>query len=126
VKSFAIEIMKRSQVRQLKNNRYNTYYRYDDEYDEYVRERETWFIPNGAPHAPNKNEGKVIRRIMSQTGLSEDQVWKCKTYRIQIAQASNPRNGTDRSALMAKRRLRRAAAQLALPVWHPEVIAFNR
>jgi hypothetical protein len=118
--------MHRNQVRQLKNNRYNIRYRYDEEYDEYVREIEHWFIPNGAPHAPNKNEGKVIRRIMSQTGLTEGEVWHHKKYRIQIAQASNPRKGTNRAALQAKRRLRYAAAQLALPAWHPEVIAFNR
>jgi hypothetical protein len=117
--------MHRNQVRQLKNHRYNIRYRYDEEYDEYVREREYWYIPNDAPHAPNKNEGKVIRRIMSQTGLSEEEVWRHKIYRIQIAQDSNPRKGTDRSSLKAKRRLRYAAAQLALPVWHPEVIAFS-
>jgi len=118
-----IKAMNRSEVRKLKNDAYRTYSYVYDEYDDCTREYETRWIPNSAPHAPNKKEGKMLRRIMAQTGLTEEQVRQHKCYRVQLAKASNPRNGTNRPALMAKRRLRYCAAQLALPTWHPEVIA---
>jgi hypothetical protein len=118
--------MNRSQVRKIKNGPYVSYSYVYDEYDDCWREYETRWIPINAPHAPNKKEAKTLRRIMAQTGLTAEQVWQRKCYRIQLSTASNPRNGTDRPALMAKRRLRYAAACLALPTWHPEVIAFSR
>jgi hypothetical protein len=114
--------MNKSQVRAIKNDRYSYSYHYDEYEDEDYRQLDRASIPRSAPHAPNKNEGRALRRIMAQTGLTADEVMERKCYRVEIAQASNPRKGTNRSALMRKRILRYHAASLGLPTWHPDVL----
>jgi hypothetical protein len=39
-----------------------------------------------APHYPNKNEAKALRRIMAQTGLTKDEVLAQKAHRRTLAQ----------------------------------------
>lgn len=39
-------------------------------------------------HIPNKNEGSMLRKIMSQTGLTEKQVRSKYIYRVMLADAS--------------------------------------
>ena len=44
-------------------------------------------LPYG-PHAPNKSESKLMRKICSQTGLVPSQVREHKKYRQELAKAS--------------------------------------
>ena len=39
-------------------------------------------------HYPNKNESAMLRRIMSETGLSEEEVRDVKKYRVMLSEAA--------------------------------------
>ena len=40
------------------------------------------------PHVPNKNEAKALRRIMSQTGMTSEEVYTVLKFRQQLADAA--------------------------------------
>jgi hypothetical protein len=50
-------------------------------------------LPSAGPHAPNKNESRLLRSICSRTGLTEEQVRMHRTYRQQLAKAAKPGTG---------------------------------
>lgn len=39
------------------------------------------------PHIPNKNEAKLLRKLMSETGMSEDGIRAIKKYRVMLSEA---------------------------------------
>jgi hypothetical protein len=51
----------------------------------YIRERKKYAKPG--EHIPNKNEAKFLRKIMSETGMSEEEVRAHKTYRKMLSEA---------------------------------------
>ncbi len=77
-------------------------------------------LPSG-PHAPAKNEARVLRRICSQTGLSADQVRAHRKYRVELAQAAKTPPGRSRDERSVLRVLKQVQRELALPHWHPDL-----
>jgi hypothetical protein len=122
--------MNKTQIRKFKNTReaWSRSYVWDDYEQEYEWQYTNPNIPAGSPHAPNKDEAKALRRIMAQTGLTEEQVRSHKKYRIELSNAQkHGRTSTgkiSRNALDKKRALRYAARKLGLPVWHADVHAY--
>jgi len=81
------------------------------------------------PHIPNQEESKLLRRIMSETGMKEEEVRNIKKYRKLLSDAakssetSNER-GYDR---IAKRLMKTVTKELKLAKEHPLCKeAFNR
>jgi hypothetical protein len=118
----------KSEVRAIKNRGFEVEYEWDEDFpDEPFRELHSFrrHISHNAPHAPNKNEAHVLRRIMSQTGLTEEQVRSHRKYRQELSQAQKVAAGNPdrRAELKAKRLARYFANRLHLPVWHADVQA---
>jgi hypothetical protein len=61
-------------------------------------------LPSG-PHAPGGKEAKLLRRLMSETGLAEDQLREHKKYRVMLSEAQKSESKS--SGLMSARRRRR-------------------
>jgi len=80
--------------------------------------RENLFFEN-APHAPNKNESECLRRIMSKTGLSDEEVRSHKIYRKQLADASKEHGNKSKEARYIIRFLKRITKKTKLPIDHP-------
>lgn len=96
---------------------------------QWVSEPDSWeshvelrSLPPG-PHAPAKNEARVLRRICAQTGLSPDQVRQHKKYRVELSQAAKPQPGRSTAERCVLRLLKQVQRELALPHWHPELKA---
>jgi hypothetical protein len=117
--------MNKNQVRAAKRSYVTVTREWDEDDQEYVRVRERTYenIPDGAPHAPNKNEGKELRRIMARTGLTEAEVRDRYQYRKQLSKAQKvPKKDVKaRDKLHFKREARYQAQKLNLPVYHPDV-----
>jgi hypothetical protein len=115
----------KSEVRAIKNSRYQ----YDtvmvvDENGSFVQEESHMIMPiaHDAPHAPNKNEAKMLRRLQAQTGLNEKELRACKKYRRALSDAQKQHgDGNNRIKLRVKRLLRECAKNLNLPVWDKAV-----
>ena len=76
-------------------------------------------------HVPNSNEKKVIRRIMSQTGLSEQEIMDIKKYRIEISDAKKESSLSEYQKIK-KRLLKQVTKELKLPKEHPKTfIRYN-
>lgn len=73
-------------------------------------------------HILNKNESKTLRRLMSETGLTEEELRKHKKYRIQlsIAQKKRGKGKSDVDQIMLME-LKRVLRELKLPKEHPKV-----
>lgn len=83
----------------------------------------TWRgIPAG-PHAPNKNEGQLLRRLMAQTGLPESELRQRKTYRQQLAQARSARGTKSAEQRYGLHLRKQVLRELKLPKEHPAVKA---
>jgi len=84
------------------------------------------YAPVGV-HVPNKNEAKLLRKIMSNTGLNESEVRKHYKYRLMLstAQKSNtedwdPNREMKRSM---KTLMKSITKRLKLAKEHPTVVA---
>jgi hypothetical protein len=78
----------------------------------------------GAPHIPNKEEAKELRRLMQKSGETEEQVrGKIENRRLLAKAAKSPMqsNGAKRWKFLLKRRQKIVAQRLGLPGWHPDV-----
>lgn len=107
----------RSQIRAVKRRRWERSSDWDDP---------SWVggellpVPAG-PHAPNSNEARVLRRLMSQTGLSEAELREHKCYRVALSEAQVQR-GTKTPVQRAALKVRKRVTQeLQLPREHPRV-----
>jgi hypothetical protein len=56
-------------------------------HERYVTPKSKRIANNPDKHISNKNEGKKLRQIMSETGLTEEQIRGDKKYRIELSQA---------------------------------------
>ena len=77
-------------------------------------------------HIPGKIEAKTMRKIMSQTGLSLEEIKSHKKYRIELANTqklnkTKKDNKTDKDKAIA-RVLKQITKELKLPKEHPVVI----
>jgi len=83
--------------------------------------------PEGV-HVPNKNEAKLLRKIMSETGLSEKEIREHKTYRIQLSNVQKVVKSKLTSEERVKIRVMKSITKkLKLAKEHPLVVeAFNK
>lgn len=99
-------------TRELKRALRSNYSGYWEEYEDSSKPRELWvgqrFLPGGQlcgfyateesirfalskrEHVPAKKEGKTIRRLMAQTGMTADELRKHPRFGQEIADAQNP------------------------------------
>lgn len=98
-------------------------YDYDSEEPlDYLSKRKA-LAPVGK-HIPNKAEGQVLRRIMSQSGLTEAQVRGHKTYRRQLAKArAVPTAKRTPERKFVDRLVKGVTRRLKLAKEHPQVRA---
>ncbi len=85
-------------------------YDLDDDADRiYLSRRKKGLRLGGSnPHYPNKNEAKMLRKIMAQTHLTKEQVRACKKYRIMLAESAKVKAPSiDHRFKQIERRLRR-------------------
>ena len=73
-------------------------------------------------HMPNKNEAKVLRRIMSESGLSEKEVREHKKYRKELSTAQKPKTNRQSHLKGYLHILKSVTRELKLPKEHPDVI----
>jgi hypothetical protein len=97
-------------------------YEYEEEYYS-----PSWtYIKQRAPfegHYANKNEAKALRRIMSQTGLTEAEVRSIKKYRIELSQAQKDPKGSwgmARCKRFRKESIKYITRKLGLALEHPK------
>jgi len=84
-----------------------------------MNERSSLFF-NNAPHAPNKNESECLRRIMAETGLTDEEVRSHKIYRKQLAEASKAHGNKNEAQRYMLRLMKKITKQTKLPIDHPE------
>lgn len=75
-------------------------------------------------HYPNANEAKTLRRIMSSTGLSEEEVRADETYRKQLAKAQKEGQKAKRSdpERWCHDIIKKACKETGLAKEHPKTI----
>lgn len=80
-------------------------------------------LGHGAPHIPNKEEAKELRRLMQKSGETEEQVRsKIENRRLLAKAAKSPMQSVgNRYEYERKRMQTRIAKSKGLPGWHPEV-----
>lgn len=79
-------------------------------------------------HINNKNEGKLLRKLMSETGLSESELRGIKKYRKMLSDVQdhgeNPT--TDKRTKYINSLIKRVTKEVGLAKEHPLVIAKYR
>lgn len=76
----------------------------------------------GAPHIPNKQEAKELRRLMQKSGESEEQVRSNLANRRKLAKAAKSSQASgNRHRIVVMRLRRRIAASMGLPAYAPQV-----
>lgn len=73
------------------------------------------------PHIRNKNESEVLRKIMSNTHLIEDEVLNIKKYRRELSNAQKKQGNKTRNLRHAISLLKSILKECKLPKEHPEV-----
>lgn len=94
----------------------------DIDYDdiEYNNHRSKNFqVPPGV-HIMNKNEAEELRRIKKETGLSEEEIRKIKTYRIRLSNAQKQKGDKDDFDRITINLVKSLTKTTKLPVQHPE------
>ena len=71
----------------------------------------------------NKEEGKTLRRLMSQNGMNEEEVRSIEKFRALLTEAKNSSSTSmkDDVEVITKRMLTSCSKSLNLPVYHPKV-----
>lgn len=110
-----------NEIRQMKRRRYRcATYDYEGNLDMPGRV----VSPRGdGPHVPNKNEAHVLRRLMSQTGLTAEEVRERKTYRVMLSEAQKKQGPHTRADRLVRQVLKEVTRELVLPKEHPRVKA---
>jgi len=104
---------------------------YDDEYNYQNSRSNTRIRKRLAPagvHVPNKDEATLLRKLMSESGLSEKEVREHKKYRVMLSDAQKKGVTSDKSKMEKQREkiMKGVTKELKLAKEHPLVIAeFN-
>ena len=79
-------------------------------------------------HIMNKNEAKLCRKLMSETGLSEEELREHKTYRIQLSVAQKEGEQRIRSRQEKYKRsvMKEVTKELKLAKEHPDCLALYK
>lgn len=120
-----IEMLSKSAIRSLKNKRCVVRV-WDSEEHDYVSEG-LQHIPAG-PHAPGGKEAKLLRRLMSETGLTEEKLREHKKYRVMLSEAQKSEHTSSGMPSRMKQRMTRAMkaitrAHPGIPKEHPLIAA---
>lgn len=96
----------------------------DDEYDEYPDPPASYSRNYNAPHGVhimNKDEGRVMRRLKNETGLTEVEIRKVKKYRVMLSEAQKKGQNGKRGRVQKARDevMRFVCRQLKLAKEHP-------
>ncbi len=78
--------------------------------------------PDLTKHYPNRNESKLLRKLMSQTGLSEKELREHKKYRGMLSRSQKAQGSKDRTQRLGLRILKNVLQKLKLPKEHPLVL----
>lgn len=75
-------------------------------------------------HYPNQDEAKLLRKIMSNTGLNEQEVRSIKKYRVMLSDAQKLGQKPKRSAVKKwyQKRIKEACKITGLAPQHPDTI----
>ena len=76
-------------------------------------------------HYPNKDEAKLLRKIMSDTGLTEEEVRAIKKYRVVLSEAQKKGNEykySSKNKRFYRWKLKQACRETKLPKEHPDTI----
>ena len=102
---------------------YNDDFRWRDPHD-YLSTKKLTAPPD--KHIPNKNEAKLLRKLMSQTGLSEKELREHKVYRKMLSKEQKKKGDTSKTQKLFNSILKQVLRELKLPKEHPDVlIRFN-
>lgn len=75
-------------------------------------------------HKMNKNEGKLLRRLMAETGMNEEEVRSIKKYRKQLSDAQDrgetPLTLNEMASKSYKELCALVSRESGLPPWHPK------
>jgi len=72
-------------------------------------------------HVPNKNEAKMLRKLKSQTGLTESELREEKKYRKMLSDAQQRKGSKTAKDRAYRDLLKKITRELKLPKEHPEV-----
>ena len=100
------------------------WYDEDDFYCTHISARKVGHpLGYGAPHIPNKQEAKELRRLMKKSGQTEEQVRSNIVNRRKLADArkSPTQSSGHRYEYEMKQQQKRIARYLGLPGYHPDV-----
>lgn len=78
--------------------------------------------PDLSKHYPNKNESKLVRRLMSQTGLTEEELREHKKYRKILSEEQKKKGSKTPIMRIGLTVLKWVLRELKLPKEHPMVI----
>lgn len=96
-------------------------YYWDSRPSSYIRERKRY--AKDGEHIPNKNEAKLLRKLMSDTGLSEEQLRSHKTYRVMLSNAQKVKPKLGQRAKAVRDVTKKITKRLKLAKEHPLVQA---
>ena len=82
------------------------------------------YAPRGK-HIMNKDEAKLCRKLMSETGLTEEELRAHKTYRVQLstAQKAGQVNDFNRITRYKRKLMKEVTKELKLAKEHPDCLA---
>ena len=75
-------------------------------------------------HYPNKDEASLLRKIMTETGLNEEEVRQVKKYRVMLSEAQKQGQKRKRNSetKWAQNRIKSACRKTGLAPQHPETL----
>ena len=79
---------------------------------------------NSSKHYPNKDEAKLLRKLMIQTGLNEKEIRNIKTYRKMLSEAQKEGQKPKRTRIEKyyHRLIKDACEETKLPKEHPATL----
>jgi len=103
----------------------------DDDYwfdrpQNYMSARKAGKIANDpSKHYPNKDEAAVLRKIKSDTGLSEEEIRSIKKYRVMLSEAQKRGEKPKRHPVEVfwQRLIKEACQETGLVPQHPDTLA---
>lgn len=85
----------------------------------YNRKKDIKIKLDPTKHYANSNESKELRKIMSQNGLTKEDVLTHKKFRIELSNAQNKKGDKTHDEREYLRLLKQCTKQLKLPKEHP-------
>jgi hypothetical protein len=91
----------------------------DDEVSpSYISERKKYAKPG--EHIPNKNEAKLLRKLMSDTGLTEKELREHKKYRKMLSEAQKAKGTKSEKERVMQTVMKSVTRELKLAKEHPK------